>query len=114
MKKKHTVIEMEIPDLAKEVAIQTLPDFVRDLILTLPKGYGFKTKSGDLWNGFHSKTIHDKIIQLKGFENRNIRRTREALQYHYEKGLLGIVVDVNGNPVKKVVNGKHVKLYFRK
>ena len=53
-KKKTTVIEMEIPDWANEETIPTITDAVYDLVTSLPKGYGIKTKSGEIWNGFHA------------------------------------------------------------
>tara|TARA_R100000781_G_scaffold110945_1_gene76731 strand:+ start:762 stop:1109 length:348 start_codon:yes stop_codon:yes gene_type:complete len=112
-KKKTTVIEMEIPEWAKEVTIPTITDAVYDLITSLPKGYGIKTKSGKIWNGFHAQTLHNRLIQLNGFHDRSIRRTREALQHHLERGLLGLVLDKDGQPLKKVVNGYRVKIYYR-
>jgi|TARA_B100001750_G_C15503886_1_gene599013 hypothetical protein len=113
-KKKTTVIEMEIPDWANEETIPTITDAVYDLVTSLPKGYGIKTKSGEIWNGFHAQTLHNKLIQLNGFHDRSIRRTREALQYLFVKGVLGLVLDKNGQPLKKVVNGYRVKFYYRK
>ena len=105
---KGIKIEMEIPSWAIHNPLPTLIEVTRDLIMTLPTGYCKKTKAGEIWNGFHAQTIHNKIIQMKGFETRSIRRTREALQYHCEKGLLGLV------PVTRVFNGYRVKMYYRK
>jgi len=90
-------IKMEIPNWAVFSSQKTIKGKVLELIEKLPVKYEF-----------YCDLVHKELIKDKDFTNTDIRRTRESLQYYYEKGILG-----HDNSYT-LVNDRKVKLYHRK
>ena len=68
-------IVYEIPSWAKFTQKKTIKDKTIELIQQLPPKYKF-----------YCELVHKELIKDNDFADTNIRRTREALQYLYEKG----------------------------
>ncbi len=89
-------IVYEIPSWAKFDSKKTIKDKTIELVEKLPPRYKF-----------YCELVHKELIKDKDFADTNIRRTREALQYLYEKGMLG-------HEDYTIINARKVKLYYRK
>mgnify|MGYP003658155777 CR=1 FL=1 len=89
--------DLAIPAWAEFQSKKTIKDKTLELIEKLPPNYEF-----------YCELVHKELIKDKSFADTNIRRTREALQFFHEKGIL-----VNNNAYT-IIDGRKVKLYFRK
>lgn len=90
-------IKIEVPEWAIFDTQKTIKDKVLELVEKLPVKYEF-----------YGELVHKELIKDPAFSDTNIRRTREALQFLNEKGILG------HNKSFTVVNDRKVKLYHRK
>jgi hypothetical protein len=86
---------MEIPEWAVYKEKPTVKETVQSLIEELPYDYDF-----------FSSIVHRKLVTVEGFNQTNIRRTREALQTLFEQGLLK-------HTGSKRVDGRLCKMYRR-